>query len=235
LGRSRAALAVTLAPLLMAGGLWAGADRATAMSTRQAGMQTGAGALRPLEGNQIANRNGSGRWGSATGRPWRIVRRPPGRGGTGAPSDLAASAPLAAPSDSRRAANAAAHRTIRPPIRRSSRSRRPADDKLLRLANHGSYLAVAAPGIDILVAAPNGRYDFTTGTSIATAHVSGLAALLIDRDPRLNPDAVQAILMRTAKDLGPKGRDNEYGAGLVDAYAALLAVAAPAAERTAAH
>jgi subtilisin family serine protease len=110
-----------------------------------------------------------------------------------------------------------------------------ADDKLLSLANHGSYVAVAAPGIDIFVAAPNGRYDFTTGTSIATAHVSGLAALLIDRDPRLTPDAVQAILMRTAKDLGPKGRDNEYGAGLVDAYEALLAVATPAAERTAAH
>ncbi len=110
-----------------------------------------------------------------------------------------------------------------------------ADDKLLSVANHGSYVSVAAPGVDIFVATPNGRYGFTTGTSVATAHVSGLAALLIDRDPSLTPDAVQAILMRTAKDLGPKGRDDEYGAGLVDAYEALLAIAPATAARTAAH
>jgi subtilisin family serine protease len=59
--------------------------------------------------------------------------------------------------------------------------------------------------------------------------VSGLAALLIERNPRLTPAAVQDILMGTAKDLGPKGRDDEYGAGLVDAYAALRALAPPTA------
>ena len=75
-----------------------------------------------------------------------------------------------------------------------------ADDKLLPVANHGSYVAVAAPGVDIFVAAPGGGYEFTTGTSVATAHVSGLAALLIARNPGLTPDAVQSILMKTAKD-----------------------------------
>jgi hypothetical protein len=109
-----------------------------------------------------------------------------------------------------------------------------ADDKLLRVANHGSYVVVAAPGVDIFVAAPNGRYDFSTGTSIATAHVSGLAALLLDRNPALTPDAVQDILMRTAKDLGPKGRDDAFGAGLIDAYEALLALA-PETARAAVH
>jgi subtilisin family serine protease len=88
-------------------------------------------------------------------------------------------------------------------------------------------VAVAAPGVDIFVAAPNGGYGFTTGTSVATAHVSGLAALLLQRNPRLTPDAVQAILMGTAKALAAKGRDDEYGAGLVDAYAALLSLAPP--------
>jgi subtilisin family serine protease len=106
------------------------------------------------------------------------------------------------------------------------------DDKVFRGANHGRYVAVAAPGVEIFVAAPNGGYDFTTGTSVATAHVSGLAALLIERNPGLTPDAVQAILMRTAKDLGPKGRDDEYGAGLVDAYEAVLTQAPATAERT---
>ena len=72
------------------------------------------------------------------------------------------------------------------------------------------------------VASPSGGYGFTTGTSVAAAHVSGLVALLLERNPRLTPDAVQAILTSTAKRLGPKGRDEEFGAGLVDAYEALL-------------
>jgi subtilisin family serine protease len=110
-----------------------------------------------------------------------------------------------------------------------------ADDKLLKVANHGSYVAVAAPGVDIFVAAPGGAYDFTTGTSVATAHVSGLAALLIARNPSLTPDAVQAILMKTAKDLGPPGRDDEFGAGLVDAYEAVLTQAPATADRSATH
>ena len=107
-----------------------------------------------------------------------------------------------------------------------------ADDKLLNVANRGGYVAVAAPGVDIFVAAPGGGYDFTTGTSVATAHVSGLAALLIARNPSLTPDAVQAILMKTAKDLGPQGRDDEFGAGLVDAYEALLTQAPATAARS---
>ena len=59
------------------------------------------------------------------------------------------------------------------------------DDKSLAVANRGSYVAVAAPGVDIFVAAPNGGYDYSTGTSVAAAHVSGLAALLIERNPGL--------------------------------------------------
>jgi subtilisin family serine protease len=107
-----------------------------------------------------------------------------------------------------------------------------ADDHLLKVANHGGYVAVAAPGVDVFVAAPGGAYDFTTGTSVAAAHVSGLAALLIARNPGLTPDAVQSVLMKTAKDLGPKGRDDEFGAGLVDAYEAVLTQAPATADRS---
>ena len=57
-------------------------------------------------------------------------------------------------------------------------------------------------------------------------------ALLLQRNPRLSPDAIQAILMGSAKALGANGRNDEYGAGLVDAYAALLAVAPPTAVST---
>jgi subtilisin family serine protease len=106
------------------------------------------------------------------------------------------------------------------------------DDKLLKVANQGAYVAVAAPGVDVFVAAPDGAYDFTTGTSVAAAHVSGLAALLIARNPSLTPDAVQSVLMKTAKDLGAPGRDEEFGAGLVDAYEALLTQAPATAARS---
>src|SRR6266568_8578749 len=57
------------------------------------------------------------------------------------------------------------------------------DDKLFSGANRGTYIAVAAPGVEILVPAPEGEYQITTGTSVASAQVSGVAALLIERNP----------------------------------------------------
>jgi subtilisin family serine protease len=99
-----------------------------------------------------------------------------------------------------------------------------AKDALFARANRGDYIAVAAPGVDILVPAPDGTYQLTTGTSVAAAEVSGVAALLIERNPSLTPKDVRAILMRTAKSLGPKGRDQDFGAGLVNAFKAVSAV-----------
>ena len=61
------------------------------------------------------------------------------------------------------------------------------DDKLFTGANRGNYIAVAAPGVDILAPAPEGAHQFTTGTSVAAAEVSGVAALLIERNPSLTP------------------------------------------------
>ena len=100
------------------------------------------------------------------------------------------------------------------------------DDGLFPGANRGSYIAVAAPGVDILVPAPDGTYQFTTGTSVAAAEVSGIAALLIERNPSLTPADVRRILTRTAKAIGPKGRERDFGAGLVNAFAAVSAAKA---------
>ena len=70
----------------------------------------------------------------------------------------------------------------------------------------------------------------TSGTSFSAAYVSGLAALMLERNPALKPDEVRAILMKTARDLGAPGRDDLFGAGEADAFAAVSAVvAAPAA------
>jgi hypothetical protein len=96
-----------------------------------------------------------------------------------------------------------------------------AEDKVFAMANRGRHIAVAAPGVDVLVAQPAAGYGMTTGTSVATAHVSGLVALLIERDARLDLPQVRALLTGTARDLGAPGRDSETGAGLINIRAAL--------------
>jgi Subtilase family len=108
-----------------------------------------------------------------------------------------------------------------------------ADDKVFAQANRGAYIAVAAPGVDVLVPAPEANVALTTGTSVAAAHVSGLVALLMQVKPSLKPDDVRKILTSSAKSLGPKTR-GETGAGLADALAAVTAVEPkPAAEKAA--
>jgi hypothetical protein len=103
-----------------------------------------------------------------------------------------------------------------------------AEDKAFPQANRGSYIALAAPGVDVLAAAPDSAYAFSSGTSIAAAHVSGLVALMLERRPDLDMAAVRAILSETAIDLGAKGKDPVFGAGRINAPAALARTVPPA-------
>src|SRR6266481_4365087 len=104
-----------------------------------------------------------------------------------------------------------------------------AQDKLFAASNRGGHIAVAAPGVDIFLPAPDEKYQMTSGTSFSAAYVSGLAALMLERNPALKPGEVRAILMKTARDLGAPGRDDLFGAGEADAFAAVSAAAtAPA-------
>jgi hypothetical protein len=98
------------------------------------------------------------------------------------------------------------------------------DDRLFAASNRGSHIAVAAPGVDIFLPAPDGKYQMTSGTSFSAAYVSGLAALILERNPSLKPADVRAILTTSARDLGAPGRDDLFGAGEADAYAAVQAV-----------
>ena len=75
--------------------------------------------------------------------------------------------------------------------------------------------------VDVLVAAPNGSYRMQSGTSFAAAQVSGIAALLLERNPRLDAASIRRILMSTAHDLGPPGHDEQFGSGLADAFGAV--------------
>jgi subtilisin family serine protease len=102
-----------------------------------------------------------------------------------------------------------------------------ADDHLLEQSNRGGQIALAAPGKDILVALPGGGVEVSSGTSYSAAEVSGVAALLIQRDGKLTPDKLRRLLEKSAKDLGPSGRDHMFGYGLVDAAGALARAGAP--------
>lgn len=108
------------------------------------------------------------------------------------------------------------------------------DDALFPGANRGSHIAVAAPGVDVLVPGTGGTYQLTTGTSVAAAQVSGIVALLIERNPSLTPAEIRRILMRTAKSIAPKGRERDFGAGLVDAYQAVASARAVASAKASA-
>jgi len=86
-------------------------------------------------------------------------------------------------------------------------------------SNYGEgEIDIAAPGSAILSTVFGGRYDVYSGTSMASPHVAGVAALLATTHPDASPAELRALLTSQATDLG----DTElYGAGLVDAFAAV--------------
>jgi subtilisin family serine protease len=92
---------------------------------------------------------------------------------------------------------------------------------LYAFANHGSYVFIAAPGVDVLTTAPGGKYELVSGTSIAAAHVTGVVALMLERYPDLDAAIITQLLMKSSIDLGPAGMDTQFGAGLVDALSAV--------------
>jgi subtilisin family serine protease len=107
-------------------------------------------------------------------------------------------------------------------------------DKLFTASNRGNYIALAAPGVDIFLPAPDGKYQMTSGTSFSAAYVSGVAALLLERSYALKPEALRMTLAKTARDLGSPGRDDLFGDGEADAFAAVMAVPADSATPVAA-
>ena len=108
-------------------------------------------------------------------------------------------------------------------------------DRLFAASNRGAHIALAAPGTDIFLPAPDQKYQMTSGTSFSAAYVSGIAALMLERNPALKPNDVRAILVGTARDLGAPGRDDMFGAGQADAFAAVTAATnAPAVPMAAA-
>lgn len=93
-------------------------------------------------------------------------------------------------------------------------------------SNHCSQVknyCLVAPGRDILSAYPGGTFAFNGGTSMATPHVSGAAAVLRAAWTFLTAPEVTQILLQTATDLGAPGTDSVYGRGMLNLYAAVQA------------
>ncbi|MBN2371503.1 MAG: S8 family serine peptidase [Vicinamibacteria bacterium] len=104
------------------------------------------------------------------------------------------------------------------------------EDRVAVFSRSSAALDVVAPGVDILslrgaetaIGDPVGeRYARASGTSMAAAHVSALAALLLAGHPDLSPEAVRQILRTTARDIEKPGADDRSGQGRVDARRAL--------------
>lgn len=95
------------------------------------------------------------------------------------------------------------------------------DQQRAGFSNWGDYVAVAAPGTNILVTS-GGNHQMRNGTSFAAPQVSGVASLVLSRNPGLTASQVRDIIQTTANDLGSQGWDPFYGFGQVNAYQAVL-------------
>ena len=102
-------------------------------------------------------------------------------------------------------------------------------DKIASWSSRGPEVDLSAPGVSIYSTYKGQIYKTLSGTSMAAPHVTGVIALMIDRktcDYDLNgictPAEVQQKLEATAEDLGVVGKDNLYGAGLIDAEKAII-------------
>jgi hypothetical protein len=94
------------------------------------------------------------------------------------------------------------------------------DDDYAYYSNAGGYVDLAAPGSQIL-STTGGGYEYFNGTSMAAPHVAALAAMMQARNASLTPDEIEQLMVSSALDLGPTGRDNNYGHGRIRPVAAL--------------
>ncbi|HQR80778.1 MAG TPA: S8 family serine peptidase [Actinomycetota bacterium] len=95
------------------------------------------------------------------------------------------------------------------------------NDKRASFSNQGSHIDVVAPGQGILSSFATRPYTWTSGTSMATAYVSAVAALAMSYSPGAGGEPLLQQIMATARDIGATGRDPETGAGIVDPAALL--------------
>ena len=90
------------------------------------------------------------------------------------------------------------------------------DNNPATFSNSGDHIDVVAPGQGIVSTYTKRKYTWESGTSMATAYVSALAALAASYSPGAGGEPLTRQIIDTAKDIGPAGNDADSGAGLVD-------------------
>jgi minor extracellular protease Epr len=81
----------------------------------------------------------------------------------------------------------------------------------------GNTVEVTAPGVDILSTYLGGQYARMSGTSMATPYTAGTIALLKEKYPTASASTIRSYLQKQSKDLGKRGRDTQFGYGLIQA------------------
>jgi hypothetical protein len=100
--------------------------------------------------------------------------------------------------------------------------------RVLIEAGRGAHVSFAAPGADIVAAAPGGTFARVRGTSFAAPIVAGLLARKLQAPSPAAAQSALAELSREAVDLGPRGRDTTFGAGLVgESFYKTIGIAEP--------
>ena len=89
-------------------------------------------------------------------------------------------------------------------------------DQRASFSNANADVEIAAPGVDILSTRRGGGYFTLSGTSMATPHVSGVAAVLWGASPSASAATIRSQLDAAVDDLGPAGRDSSFGFGRVN-------------------
>ncbi|MFC1683030.1 S8 family peptidase, partial [Candidatus Zixiibacteriota bacterium] len=95
-------------------------------------------------------------------------------------------------------------------------------DQRSTISSFGKNLDVLAPGSNIMSTLLDDQYGTLGGTSMATAHVSGLAALVLSKNPDLSSEQVRGIIKASAVDLEAPGWDPQTGNGRIDGLRALM-------------
>lgn len=88
-------------------------------------------------------------------------------------------------------------------------------------SQYNSQVEIAGPGVNVQSTIPNNNgYASYSGTSMATPHVAGVAALVWSYFPQCTNHQIRGALIKSARDKGASGCDSQYGHGIVDAEAA---------------
>jgi thermitase len=93
-------------------------------------------------------------------------------------------------------------------------------DARASFSNANADVEIAAPGVNVLSTYNNGGYTTLSGTSMATPHVAGVAAIIWDKYPTATAATIRSKLDAAVDDLGAPGRDTSFGFGRANLFKA---------------